>query len=205
MKIVYILLFFQAVIIARENPFFPVDTDTIPKYTTNEIERKPPFESITIKLPDTVRVLQSIILKCKNIDGSVTTKEITIDKSVDWHTPLVLRTLEKSRSKRKKGNSFKTVFSFKFITIQADDLSKQLFIMTKDKLLRHFLLIQPDKIVLDFQRDADFRTFSKKRKGVFKHIRMGNHQGYYRVVITLDGRYRYSIKKKGNGYLIRLH
>ena len=207
MKFAYLLvLFFAAVTNARENPFFPADTATKLQYTTNEIDRKPPFDSLTIKLPNTVRVLQSITLKCKNIDGSVTSKEITIDKSVDWHIPLVLTTKKntKTRSKERKSGTFKTIFSFEFITIQADESSKELFIMTKDKLIRDFLLIHPDKIVLDFKREADFRTFSKKRTGIFKLIRIGNHDGYYRIVITLDGRYRYTIKKKKNGYLIRL-
>ena len=40
---------------------------------------------------------------------------------------------------------------------------------------------------------------------LFKKIRVGNHSGYYRVVLELDGYYRYSYKKVLDGYIITLY
>ena len=39
---------------------------------------------------------------------------------------------------------------------------------------------------------------------VFKKIKVGNHKGYYRVVLELDGFYRYKMQKIKDGYLFKL-
>ena len=98
----------------------------------------------------------------------------------------------------------KTAVSFQdFITFEAR--GKELIIETTDKSIRHFLVAQPYKIVVDFERDAAFYT--KKiplNQGSFKEITMGNHNGYYRAAILLDGHYRYNFKKIETGFIITL-
>ena len=39
-------------------------------------------------------------------------------------------------------------------------------------------------------------------KAPFSKIRMGNHDGYYRVVIELDGQYRYKLETQERDYTI---
>ncbi len=41
-------------------------------------------------------------------------------------------------------------------------------------------------------------------KSIFTKVRVGNHNGYYRVVVELDGYYRYKLKKQSDGCLITL-
>jgi len=79
-------------------------------------------------------------------------------------------------------------------------------IVTKDKLLRDFLLVRPQRIVLDFKRDIDTRSYvnSGKKRKWFKKIKIGAHDGYYRVVIELDGYYQYRHKKIKGGYIFTL-
>lgn len=189
---------------ARENPFFPANSSSELKYTTNEIERIPPFNSVNIKLPSSVRILKSVTLTCENLDGSILTKEIPIDKSIDWHNTIVVmqqpKTLQTKKRAQKK--SFQKIATLSFISFYASD--KTLKIATKDKLLRKFKLVKPDRIVLDFKREGDFRTYSFNGSGIFKKITVGNHKGYYRAVIELDGRYSYAIHPYKNGYIVSL-
>ena len=177
---------------ARENPFFPVSGSTIPNYSTNQIEKPKPFRSVRIKLPDSVRILKSVTLTCENIDGSISKKEIPINRAVDWHDTIVIYEQKKGANKHacktepKTKKHFKKIGALSFIAFYARE--RELKIVTKDKLLRKFKLVKPDRIVLDFKRDADFRTFVFKGTNIFKKITVGNHKGYYRVVIELDGR-----------------
>ncbi len=73
-------------------------------------------------------------------------------------------------------------------------------------MLRNFLLVNPHRIVMDFKRDTDIRSYIKKYpKDIFRSVRIGGHKGYYRVVVELDGHYRYSMKKTSDGYVIKLN
>lgn len=196
-------------LLSRENPFFPVSGSTIPNYSTNQIEKPKPFDSIKVKLPDSVRILKSVTLKCENLDGSITQKEIPINKAVDWHNKIIisqeskdLKKSSKAKKGKKKTQRFKKIGSLEFISFYA--LGKKLKIITKDKLLRKFKLVKPDRIVLDFKRDADFRTFVFRGSGIFKKISVGNHKGYYRAVIELDGRYLYHVRSISNGYMLKV-
>ncbi len=209
-KIVFILFLFGITLCARENPFFPVNNETnTPSYSTNIIQKPEPFKQTTITIPNSARVLQSVTVAFKNIDGSITVKKIPLHKAIDWHDPLIITTksqlTSKSSSKKQvKKLHYKKIASLRFISFYAS--YKKLKIVTKDRLLRHFKLVKPDRIVLDFKRNADFRTYSfSKKSKIFQKIVIGNHDGYYRVVVTLDGKYLYKISKKSGYYLIELH
>ena len=204
-------------LIARENPFFPVNPQD-DSYSTNIIQKQKPFSQASIKLPDSARVLKSITFRVKNIDGSITNHTIKLNNSIDWHKKFIItqedatkQTDEKKSQKKqktqkkqmKKKEGFKKIASLKFISFYTD--YEKLKIKTEDKLIRDFKLIKPDRIVLDFKRDANFRTYTFKKAKIFKKITLGNHSGYYRAVIELDGKYIYTIKKISDGYLIILH
>ena len=199
----FVIVLLCVIVYGRENPFFPTQENKELSYTTNKVHQLPPFESTKITLPDSARVLQSVVVEYKNIDGSITQKKVLIQKSIDWHQPIVISQgetfVEKPLSKKEY---FEKIAQMPFISFYASKM--QLKIKTTDTLLRNFLLIKPDRIVLDFKRELDFRTKSFQGKGIFQKITIGNHDGYYRVVIKLDGKYIYNIRKEKGYYLIIL-
>lgn len=202
LKIVLVLLSMALLLSGRENPFFPAKDVESPTYTTNKVVKNPPFRSQSFQLPSSARILKSVTIVYENIDGSIAKKDVPIDKTIDWHKKLVLQYKENKNQKGKK-QYYKKVASLRFISFYVS--GQNLKIITKDKLLRNFKLVKPDRIALDFQRDADFRTYTFKAKGAFKKITLGNHEHYYRVVIELDGRYIYKVKKIDKGYKLELH
>ena len=192
---------------ARENPFFPAKGSETPNYSTNRVEKPQPFDRLVIRLPDTARILKSVTLTCENLDGSLTTKEIPVDKAIDWHDRIVVIPQKKlfdgvKNEKKVTRPAYRRIAKMPFISLYAHD--RQLKIVTRDRLLRDFKLVKPDRIVLDFKRDADFLTYRFKGSIPFKKITIGNHSGYYRVVIELDGRYIYHIRPYTQGYMLTL-
>lgn len=78
-------------------------------------------------------------------------------------------------------------------------------IHAKDELIRHFLIPNPYKIVLDFKRKNSFYTKTLKvNKEPFKEFTMGSHRDYYRVAILLDGHYNYELEQQKDGIKILL-
>jgi len=198
---------------ARENPFFPVKGETDIPITSNQSVKIEPLKRATITLPSTARTIESITIKYKNLDGSIAEINEPLGHSVDWHLPLFIsqnygdrsshapQTKKKTRTKKIK---YIKLASLKFISLYEAD--KKMKILTKDKMIRNFLLVKPHRIVCDFKRDIDIRSYEKNeiKDSLFTKIRVGNHKGYYRVVIELDGYYRYSIKSLKNSYIITL-
>ncbi len=200
---------------ARENPFFPPKDLKTPTYTTNEIVQKPPFSSQTFHLPSSARILKSVTLTYENLDGSLASKKVNIDKRVDWHKELYLGYKQKSFTREVATNArsrekvlkqeamLRKLGSLGFITVYA--AKGMLKFVTKDRLLRHFKLVKPDRIVLDFKKDTSFKTKTLKGAWNFKRVTFGNHKGYYRAVIELDGRYIYKIRKSNGEYILKVY
>ena len=188
---------------ARENPFFPVKGETDIPITSNQSVKIEPLKRATITLPSTARTIESITVKYKNLDGSIENEEILVNSKIDWHEPFVVShkmyTL-KEQEKKSKTQTIKT----KYISFTTSN--KRMRISTKDKLLQNFLLTNPHRVVMDFKRNTSFRPKSYKlSKAPFSKIRMGNHDGYYRVVIELDGQYRYKLETREKEYTIVVH
>ncbi len=205
-KVLLVTLFFLLTLEARENPFFPAKGEKDIPYTNNESQNTQPLKRATIALPPQARVLKKVTIEYKNLDGSIESKSIELDNSVDWHLPIFISqsyTEQKTKVVPKKKQSFKKVASIKFATFLTS--GKTIKVVTDDKMLRNFLLVQPHRIVIDFQRDASFKSYVKDLpKNIFTQIRVGNHSNYYRVVIELDGYYKYSMKKIKDGYIFEL-
>ena len=195
-----LLFIFVLTLHARENPFFPVTKEKIPNYSTNIVKKPPPFHSAKVNLPDTARVLKSVTLTYQNLDGSLSNKSIDIARSIDWHEPIVI--MQKNKKLTKAKSAFTLVGKLPFIRFYAAQYKMK--ILTKDQLIRHFKLPKPDRIVLDFKREDDFRTYTFKAKTPFLKITIGNHAKYYRVVVLLDGHYGYRLKPLKNGCLLQL-
>lgn len=199
-------------LIARENPFFPVENEEDIPLTTNQVNYSPALKRVSIKLPSTARTVESVTVEYKNLDGSIDTKKVSLHNSIDWHLPLFIsqnyencsnEQIIKSKKSVQK-SKYRKIVSLPFISFY--ESGKKLKIVTKDKMLRSFLLVKPHRIVCDFKRQTDFGLYSKKLSAPsrFKKIRLGTHKGYYRVVIELDGYYRYKLKKRASSYIYTL-
>lgn len=79
-------------------------------------------------------------------------------------------------------------------------------IKTNDKLLRHYMLSNPCRIVADFKSEKSLYTKSYNVSAKpFTKIRIGSHEGYYRVVITLDKEYLYKTTVKDSEILFECY
>ena len=218
-RVLLVMLLLLSVSGARENPFFPAKGERDMPYTSNKDRTLPPLQRATLSLPSQARIIQKVTVEYKCLDGSIEQKSIELQNSVDWHLPIFIsqsyvkteaenkpeiKHLTKKPKRTKKKNSFKKIASFQYGNFYAS--SKTLKIVTNDKILRKFMLVDPHRIVIDFNRDTSLKTYTKQNKNsIFKKIRIGNHSKYYRVVIELDGEYRYKMKKIPNGYMFVLN
>lgn len=197
---------------ARENPFFPAAGEADIPLTSNEVTNIEPLKRAALSLPSTARTIESITVKYKNLDGSVSSKTEKLGNRVDWHLPLFVSqninisqsSLVMQKRKSAKNKKFKNIVHLPFIVIYA--AGKKIQIRTQDKMIRNFLLVKPHRIVCDFKRDMDFRSFEKHiaKNSLIKRVKIGNHKGYYRVVLELDGYYRYTNKKAQGSYTFGL-
>jgi len=195
---------------ARENPFLPSKVNKEIRKPTNKQNPHIPFISQNINLPSSARVLKEITIKYQNLDGSVSAKTVTVEKGIDWHKPLVIRQEREelsslSTAKQKKNvTKSKTIKINRFLTVILKN--RKIFLKTKDRKIRHFMMTKPNKIIIDFKNPSDIVSKSVNTKVPFiKNITVGNHKGYYRVVFLLDGYYKYKLHKTSNGYSIILN
>jgi len=197
---IFLFLFLALSLFGRDNPFFPVDPNKEQVQTTNRVEKVEPFSTQKLLLPNSARILKAITLRYQNLDGSIDTEELLLNSQIDWHEPFVLTHKQNREPQVKKSQKSKTL---KLKNISFTQIKKSMIIKTKDTLLQNFLLTNPHRIVMDFKRNTSFKpkTYPIK-KAPFSKIRMGNHDGYYRVVIELDGQYRYKLQSTKNEYTI---
>jgi hypothetical protein len=215
-KILFISSLLFVLLNARENPFFPFEGEEDNFLITNENRTNLPLQRATITLPEQARILQKVTLEFKNDDGTVTSKSIELNNSVDWHLPIFISqsyiepqknillkaTPSKERANEKK-EAYKNILSIKYLSLFSLDTNLKL--VTSDKIIKDFLLENPYRIVIDFKRDTDLKSYLKKNpKNVFKEIRVGSHKGYYRVVIEIEKYKSYKLEKTSEGYLIKL-
>jgi len=206
-KVLFVILFFCVFLEARENPFFPLKGEMDMPYTSNKDNDLPPLKRVAVSLPSQARIIKKITVEYKTFDGSIEKKSIQLENSIDWHLPLFVSQNYIQDSSKKteisKQPKFQKLAGFKYGSFFAS--KNTLKIISTDKVIRDFLLIEPYRIVLDFKRDTTLKSFVKNNKNsVFKKIRIGNHNGYYRVVIELDGKYKYKKEKISNGYMLVL-
>lgn len=227
MRVGFALIFFLPfLLIARDNPFLPVIT---PQESGKVAEVPQPdfFMSEEIYLPSSARKLLKVDITYLNMDGSMETVQTELEKDIDWHFPIIVaqekssgntasppkpeKKATQSTAPTKTATDPKTqeivqhkVFKpLNWISIEIKN--KQLTIHTENKLLRHFALSEPIKLVLDFQRDSNFYSKSiPTESAYYKHINIGNHKDFYRIAIELDGQYRYDLEESKDTYVITL-
>jgi len=200
---------------ARENPFFPSTGEEDLPYTSNKKINIPNLKQASITLPSTARTIKKVTIEYEKMDASIESKSIDLEHTVDWHLPIFVSqsyNSEKNHIEEKKDTPivtpvtpemYKSVGKIKYSEFHV--LGKSLKIITEDKIIRNFLLAQPHRIVMDFKRESSMKSYFQDIKdSVFTKVRVGNHKGYYRVVIELDGYYRYKFEKIDNGCLLTL-
>lgn len=229
-----VLVCLSTLLLARENPFTSaINPSDIGKATLIK-EEKVEFDTAKITLPSSARILKSASVAFQNLDGSISEEIIAINKEVDWHYPLVLHSqkpivvekpidivAEKAPSeaskKELKKEDIQTIkqdnISIKSLSrvvlnesIELEIEENSIKIYTKDKKIRDFIVSKPYKIVIDFEKKGS--SFTTKTaafsKAPWVSASLGNHDGFYRIAIVLDGQYRYGISSIENGYLIGL-
>ncbi|MEA2091470.1 MAG: AMIN domain-containing protein [Campylobacterota bacterium] len=208
-KVLFVTLFLLYSLQARENPFFPSKGEKDIPYTSSQVETALPLKRSSITLPSSARMIQKVSVEYKNLDGSIGNRTIELDNSIDWHLPIFISQnysqtqREEKNPKKKRTLKYKKIASVKHATFFSS--GKTLKIVTNDKIIRNFLLTRPHRIVLDFKRDTNLKSYIKDNpKAVFSKVRVGNHSGYYRAVIELDGYYRYKMQKVSGGYIFKL-
>ncbi|WP_104713352.1 AMIN domain-containing protein [Helicobacter cetorum] len=184
------------VLYARDNPFDPEMTSKNMQGGFSDVYESY-FKKLDIDLPTTARILKKISITYQDIDGSIHTKVIPVDKSIDWHYPLKLsqNTLSQSELERRyKIKDFEFVISNNTLTLHSPY-----------KLLRSFVLIEPYRIVLDIKRGSEkiHEVLALEQK-FFSQIKLGTHDDFYRISITLDGKYRYILEEKKGAYQLIL-
>jgi hypothetical protein len=212
MRTLLLLCLSLIVLSARENPFQPVIDENVLPITSNTTKAPPPFQKIRVRLPHDARVLNSVVFYYQSIDGSIKNELVTVDRTIDWHKPILITQENRvfkiktphPKKRQEKIDPLQSIYHpLPFIAFEVKH--NQLKIVTHTQKIRHFHLSHPFKIVIDFAYDTTFLTkHIPLNRPPFKSIDIGNHHGYYRVVITLDAPYQYTIQKREHGYLLDL-
>ena len=232
-KVLWLILSLMMIAEARENPFETLEASKSVGKATQIEEQRENFDSTTYSLPSTARVLKSVTFSFQNLDGSISDEAVSVDKNVDWHDPLVV-SIQKNAAQAnpqtttsttplpkasapstktkepeasvKKVTQEKVVDTLKFnatlsLGVNGDEIS----IFTKDTKVRDFLIADPYKVVVDFKKTTSFSTQTLEiNHAPFVSATLGDHEGFYRIAILLDGHYRYDILPFNGGYVIKL-
>ncbi|MCW1360483.1 AMIN domain-containing protein [Campylobacter sp. US33a] len=219
-KLVFLLSICFIVLQARDNPFMLEDNNT-------SMVSLPSFQKEDVKFNSDARILKNITITYIALDGTEEKISLDINKSIDWHntytftktktltpTPVldvsvtipeqskVKANLEKNSSVNiEVPSDTKEIYDF----IAFSSYKNKIKFNTKDDMITHFSIGNPSKIVLDFKRDnilLPTKTFKLNNTSFIHKITFGSHKDYYRIVLYLDGKYKYEIQKDAIGYTL---
>ncbi len=172
-------------------------------------------ESIDWHKPLVIAQKEEILFKDSNASETTTSKEAKKgeikevkkeQKSAEQKSAPKPKKLPKASTKKEKSSkiSSKTIKINRFLTVKLE--GNKIYLFTKNRKIRDFMIAKPYKIVMDFYNLVDIKSkiIRVGKVSFVKKIVVGNHTNYFRVVFELDGNYRYSIKKISNGYLLLL-
>lgn len=187
-------LLLLSTLVARENPFFPTDESKKKKVTSNIPDERPKMGTINYTFPDQSRILKEVTFTIQNLDGSFEEKKVLVDQSIDWHRPITISQSGASVQPQTSKSSSGANFGFIQLTTQG----KNLIVKTSDPFSRHFVLSNPNRIILDFKHNGVFKSEQKTLNAApYMNVSVENHGEFARMSITLDGRYTYSLNKSG--------
>lgn len=200
-------LIFSAVLsctlIARENPFFSSEESATMPISSNQVAHQPPLTSMTYNFPDQARILKEATFTFQNVDGSLETRKLQIDQSIDWHKPLVLLQNGTEKHIAIAGSTLKESGSVNSGFIQSKISGNRISLITKDPILRSFSLGDPSSIIVDFSHTSIFTPYEKTLdSSPFAKLKVTKHGKFARAIITLDGRYACTVSKTGQGAVV---
>lgn len=188
-------LLLSAAVEGRDNPFFTTNPSQTQKITSNLPDNRPPLGTVPYNFPDQSRIIKEITFTVQNLDGSIETQKIELDRTIDWHKPILIT---QGKSSVVENDSMKSS-SADFGPIKIETRGKRLSLTSSAQVVRHFALTSPNRIVLDFDDDRSFTKIEKMLSSPpYLSVSVGNHGKFIRAIITLDGRYGYVLKKSGN-------
>lgn len=232
-KLAWLCAFLVVCAYARENPFETTESSLTSGKTTQIKENKTEFESAKITLPSSARILKSVSVAFQNLDGSISEEIVSIEQNINWREPLILsKKVDENKAKTptvlsnallgtKKIEPKKDIQEIplpanmlpqnKDKTINLTDsislviIKNEIKIMTKDTKIRDFLVSEPYKVVIDFKKNSAYSTKTVLLESLpFISATLGNHDDFYRIVILLDGHYRYDLQSVDGGYSVKL-
>lgn len=219
---------------ARENPFLATAIAETESNVTNIITKPSDFTQTSTNLPSDARELDAVIIVYKSVDGSLKQKRIEISASFDWRDTLYISRQATPKngevldvSVTAQGNSTEPkaianltegppleaiatpvleapLASADIVAGKINAYANKIVLNTPDLLLKSY-----DKgthIVLDFEKKGNFLTHSREfgSKTPLRRATVGAHGKFYRVVLELDKRYKYSIRQNSSSYTIWL-
>jgi len=195
-RIFLIISVVATLLYARENPFVPlVDMSQMP-ITSLDPTVKKELEEFEFSLPAGAMIIDSIVVNYQDASGRVKSQSYEVDKKINWHYPLYLSHTPKKHFETKEYQPL----DFVKIVHEGTTIS----IYTTDRMIRNFHLVNPFKLVFDFENKQSFLTKREKMDKPVVEYAVGNHGSYYRVVFEFDATYRYEVKKIPNGVKIEL-
>jgi len=204
-KTVFILLCIIVSLAARENPFSPQKLIVIEPNTTAPTIEKKPLQlkelNITKKIEPKIELIKPIPVKTHTIPMIKEGKKTLV--TIKEKTPIV-KVKPKKKKIHKKRKKSKLIYNGRFAKVKVKGSSIK--ILTQDSVLKHFTLKYPNRLVIDFERFDVVRPFNKKvYTQKVKSLKVGHHDYFYRMTFKLGKNYRYKVKKRPYGYLIKLY
>lgn len=198
-KILLLSAMLSCSLLARDNPFFSINESASMPMSSNKVPLQPPLTSMTYNFPDQARVLKEATFTFQNVDGSLETRKLQIDQSIDWRHPLVLSQYGVEKKEEAKSNIGQTSNANNgFIQFQAS--GNRISLITKDPVLRSFSLSDPSSIIVDFTHTTLFTPYEKAlNASPFLKVKVTNHGKFARAIITLDGRHACVVSKTAQG------
>ncbi|MDP1785555.1 MAG: AMIN domain-containing protein [Sulfuricurvum sp.] len=197
-RILYVSMILVSAAVARENPFFSTSEDLTMPASSNRVQHQPPLTSMTYSFPDQARVLKEATFTFQNVDGSLETRKLEIDQSIDWHNPLILSQSGGQRTSSAPATRKSSHADCGFI--QFIHSGNRISLITKDPMIRYFTLSDPSSIVIDFKHTGSFTPYAKTLlASPYTKVKVTNHGTFARAIITLDGNYACSVSKTDQG------
>ncbi|WP_281650344.1 AMIN domain-containing protein [Helicobacter bilis] len=194
-----ISVFSCMILYASQNPFM-INANQRDFQAQQNNKGKKHLTTESVQLPSNARELKSVTLTFQNLDGTTESKQLKVDKTIDWHYPIKITQQEAIRNISKRYfslNDFEFYMEGKTFVINSP----------KHRILRHFLLANPTTIVVDFSRDKGAAYDGNIGTGEKYYAKVGVNakSNLYRVSIELDGIYQYTLKSaKNNTHTIQL-
>lgn len=169
------------------------------------------FKEQNISLPTTARRINKVVIGYQNIDGSMAEKSVILDGDIDWHFPLrLVQELQDLRGKEviKRPDPTPGVDRFEPYQEFVFKLSgKKLFLQTPYLIRQDVPLGAPPKIIVDLVKEQGGYFFDKTFQTAlpyFKFVDIKTHEDFYRITLTLDGKYQYQISPEKDGFWVIL-